>query len=199
MKKVLLALPTGGSFHWKLVEKIVDISKDKRYNVDVFVSRAVGTEANQNTIAQRFLEGCYDYLLLIEIDQVPLSNPLDMVEYNKDVISMPTLLKIKRMDGRPVWSVFDRDSGGTEYIEPRLERGKGIEEVHAVSMGCVLIKNSVLEKIEFPFTPLRDAADNILTTSDILFCERARKNGFKIWVDWDNCTSHFKEVDLLEI
>ena len=199
MKNVLLALPTGGSVHWRLVQKVTEWCKDERYNVDVYVSKVVGTEANQNIITEYFLAKYYDYLLLIEIDQLPLSNPLDMVEHDKDILSMPTLLKMKRIDGELVWNVFDRDPEGNKYIEPRRVRGEGLEEVHAVAMGCVLIKREVLEAVDAPFTPLRDLYDNVLTTSDILLCQRARKKGYEVWVDWDNCCSHYKEVDLLEI
>jgi len=54
----------------------------------------VGNEANRNHIKDKFLKEQYDYLLMIDTDQEPVGNPLDMIKHDKDVVSMPTVINM---------------------------------------------------------------------------------------------------------
>jgi hypothetical protein len=193
--KVLLAIPTGGHFHYKLVPRVVEICKDKRYDVELFISHMIGNEANRNAITDYFLKGDYDFLLMLDTDQVPECNPLDMIRHDKDIVSAPTILNT----GSLVWSVYDRCDDLEFVVEARTERLSGAERVYAVSTGCILIKRRVLEKMKHPFVPKRNEDDRRLVTQDILFCMRANEEGFEVWVDWDKVCRHYKEVDLLTI
>jgi hypothetical protein len=167
--------------------------------VELSISYGIGNEANRNGITKYFLAGNYDYLLMVDSDQEPLTNPLDMIQHDKDVVSMPTILNIGFPGTNLVWSVFDKEGGDGYVVSARKERGDGLEKVYAVSTGCILIKRKVLETLNPPFVPVRDGCDNRLVGQDIAFSMRCQEKGFEIWVDWDNPTKHFKETDLLSI
>ncbi len=195
--KILLAIPTAGQLHWKLVPRIVEICKDPR--VELRVSWGIGNEANRNAITKYFLAGDYTHLLMIDSDQEPLSNPLDMLEHNRDVMSMPTPLNLAYPGTGLVWSVFDKNTDGDEPVIARGTRGTGLEKVYAISTGCLLIKREVLERLNPPFVPIRDKDDRRIVTQDIAFSMRCQNAGFEIWVDWDHPTRHYKETDLLSL
>lgn len=193
--KVLLGIPTGGEFNYRLVPKIVEICKDPRHEVELYISYMVGNEANRNAITKYFLSGDYDYLLMIDTDQVPLVNPLDMLKHDKDVMSMPTILNV---DGL-VWGVYDKCNEPGFLVNGRTTRGEGIEKVYAVSTGCILIKRRVLLSLNPPFVPVRDKDDRRLVTQDMAFCVRCENSGFEVWVDWDRVCAHYKEINLTSI
>jgi len=193
--KVLLAVPTAGSIDHRLVPHIVTMCKDRRYDVELFISWMIGNEANRNAITKHFLKGTWDYLLMIDTDQEPLENPLDMLQHDKDVMSMPTIINMNGL----MWNIYDRCDDLDSTVEARTERYEGIERVYATGTGCVLIKRKVLETLKHPFSPHRDDNDHRLVTQDIVFSMRCAEAGFEIWAEWDRVMRHFKEVDLLSL
>lgn len=192
MNKVLLAIPTLGTIHYRLLQHIVRACKNDY--VELYVSCMVGNEANRNAITRYFLEGDYTHLLMIDSDQEPTGDILGLLKHDKDVITMPSIINMNGL----LWNVYDRgDSGYT--VNARSKRGSGIEKVYAVGTGCILIKRRVLELIENPFVPLRDKDDRRLVTQDICFSIRCQDKGFDIWTDWEHPLRHYKEIDLLSI
>lgn len=197
--KVLLAIPTGKWIHHKLVPKIVEICADKRHEVTLFVSEAVDIGYNLNCIVKHFRKGDWDYLLLIETDQVPNCNPLDLIKHNKDIVSVPTILLV---GDKMMWNAFDKneDKDWKEFpLRTRKERGFGLERIYATSVGCILIKREVLESIPMPFTTRRNAYDRRMYTQDVEFFLKCEEWGFETWIDWEKTCSHYKEIDILKI
>lgn len=198
--RVLLAIPTAGTIHWKLLNKIVDICKDERHEVELLVSKMVGNEANRNAITKDFLKGDYDYLLMIDTDNPPLENPLDMIDHDKDIVSIPTPINLNILEvNNFFWNIFDETTDPKYPTRPRKLRGEGLENVYAVGTGCILVKRKVLEAIKNPFLPVRNDDDSRKWTQDIVFCMRARAEGFEVWADWDKRCMHYKEIDLLTL
>jgi hypothetical protein len=95
-----------------------------------------------------------------------------------------------------LWTA-DKDIVGANYVRrgvphDSLARGMngasqnvhGIVEVEQLPTGLMLVKCSVFERLERPWfmTPWLEDAKNILS-EDYYFCDKARANGFSVWMD----------------
>jgi len=57
--------------------------------------------------------------------------------------------------------------------------------VEAIGTGCLLIKRHVFEKVKVPWFEYQwnGDPDGKMITEDLVFCEKAKKLGFKIYCD----------------
>jgi GT2 family glycosyltransferase len=165
---------------------------EKRYEVETCISAMRGIGEHRNVMAKHFLSGDWDYLLMIDADNPVPKNVLDLVELDKEVIGLPTPIQMSPIRGLTelFWNVFDENG------YPTKETGEGLQEAHKVGTGAILIRRDVLEKIEHPFTTVRDADDLRIVSTDLAFCDKCRKKGIKIWTHWDYKCGHYKTIDL---
>lgn len=78
--------------------------------------------------------------------------------------------------------------------------GAGLTEVDAMGSGCWLIARRVIEKVPRPWFMREYDPDGVVVKGhDYLFCEKARKSGFKVWTHFDYPCQHFNEVELNEV
>lgn len=76
---------------------------------------------------------------------------------------------------------------------------KGLRRVAGVGTGCILIRRTVLEQIEFPWFRWGESWDGTNYehwSDDLEFCNRAGKLGFEIWAHGDVRCGHVKPVDI---
>lgn len=174
--------------------------RDERYEVDFLISQMVGNEANRNIIAREFLKTDFDFLLMMDCDNPPHKNPLDLVELDKDVVSLPTPINMNQFEINDFrWNIFDKYEDPNFPVCARKFMGTGLEEVYAVGTGCILIARRVLEKMSNPFTPVRDDTDKRKLSQDVVFSIRCHSEGFSLWTHWDYKCLHYKEIDLLTL
>ncbi len=194
--RVLIAIPCLDTIHQKVVGRLCQILlSNQEYIINTLISPMRGIGENRNRIAKEFLKGDYEWLLMIDGDNPPPPNVLELIKLDKDVIGLPTPINMNWVEGinNLRWSVFD-DKGF-----PREEDGDGLERVENVGTGCILIKRRVLEGIEHPFTTVRNEEDLRIIGTDTAFCIRCKTNGFEVYTHWDYKCSHFKEIDLLHL
>ena len=155
--------------------------------------------ANRNHIVKKFLKTDNDILYMQDDDNPPLQNPFELIKYDKDVIAVPTpgndKIGIK-------WMVFQF---GDEYPEkityksfPTKDR-HGLQQVDAISTGCIFIQRKVLEKIKRPFEDIFDKNGCIINSDDMAFADKCKRAGFEEWTHFDYYCSHYKTVDLLRM
>lgn len=187
--KILIAILHEGEIAAQFMQN--PMFSDSRYDVEVLLSNHRPQIANRNKIIKHFLSGDADYLLMIDDDNPPIQNPLDLVEEDKDMIG----LAVPGMaEGEMCWNVYKRhDDGYKAYTEKQTGKWK----VDAVASSCILIARRVLEKV--PVWPQREWEDGLAVKGhDLKFCELIQEEGFEVWVNWDYFCSHFKIVDLLK-
>jgi hypothetical protein len=149
-----------------------------------------------------FLAGNYDYWLNVDDDNPPRCEPLELRELDLDIIGCPTpMMPQKRILGNAPfgWNVF-RYAGPSGY--GHHPGGSGLQEVDAVSSGCMLIARRVFEHSSLSrgaFARKIDDDGFVCRGTDIAFCERAKDAGFTVFAHWDYPCGHFKTVDLLDI
>lgn len=190
--KILIALPTDDFIHQKVVGNILAIIlRNTKYTIETIVSSMKGIGEHRNVIAKNFLESDCDYLLMIDSDNPPPTNILDLIEYDKEVIGLPTPINMNYIQGVNDirWNVFENEL-------PVKEKGNGLQEVEMIGTGCMIIRRDVLEKIKHPFTTKRNEDDLRIVGTDTAFCKRCKEAGIKIWTHWNYTCSHFKTIDL---
>ena len=129
-------------------------------------------------LIERALETDCSHVLFVDTDVVP---PKDFIKkllaHNKDIVSGAYHL----FTGTPC----SRKNG--EFYQ-----GEGLEEVDMCSIGASLIKREVLEKIEYP------EPDDHTMDADYEFCKKAKKQGFKVYQDFDLNCLHIQIVPVVK-
>lgn len=195
MTRVYVGVPVLGWIRHELARSLIEISHDGRYELEIAFIRTHPGSASRHKIINNCLNTDAEYLLMLDSDATPYANPLDLVEYDLDVVAMacpiwnPTLRPPVTLNARPA------DGSLTVTL------GSGLVEVLQASTSVVLVARRVLEHPEMknPFAFQFD--DDGLTTvdNDITFFWKAREAGFKVWVSLDHVCGHIKEVDVVDI
>lgn len=202
-KSVLVAVPNGGSIHKLVSFALLNIQLDQRYRLRIIQPTHSPSDNNRHHIFKDFLAGNEDYLLMIDSDNPPMNNPLDLVELDRDVIGCPTPVwhytgKIK--GERPIYEnaykYVPKENAYTEWPDK-----VGLQKVDAVGTGCIMIARRVLEHPSMRGANQRTLdRDGIVDKGgDIMFCETARKCGFEIWAHYNYRCQHFVELELHEV
>lgn len=155
---------------------------------------------NRNKIVERFLaRPQYDYLLMIDSDIVPPANYLNLLDFQKDIISglcfaftkesiFPLVLKRGKKSK-------DRKYHAYESFHP--DKWSGLMEVDAVGTGAIFISREVLEKVPYPFrNEYNKKTGEKELGLDLNFCLRAKKLGFKVFCHTDYQCGHYTRMDL---
>jgi hypothetical protein len=79
-------------------------------------------------------------------------------------------------------------------MDMRLTEIKGIHQVCAVGLGCMLIKRTVFETLSLPYFGVSWNDDyTSLVGEDIFFCQKAREYGYTINIDSD-ASQHISHI-----
>jgi hypothetical protein len=188
----------------KLAMVLFELVKNPAYSVIIDIVAGYPLERVRNQICHKFLASDADYLIMVDDDIVPPINILEMALHDKDVIGA---LCYAYMPGPGYYSVaYTKDANNAPgAAPPRLGIGRDIEntgivEVELVGGGCFMIHRRVLEALEEPFFRMEmDEKILVITASeDFSFCRKARKAGFRIWLDTGKPCRHIKSLDMRE-
>jgi len=199
MKKVFVCILEQGTVCAKMMDFLVQMTSEAagKYDMIFYHSNIMVVDNNRNTIVKKFLDTDCDYLLMIDADTVPSANPLSLMEYEKDIISLPMPVG-KFRDGKLKIAFTLYEEKENQMIPIKYE-GESFHQVDLGGTGTMLIKREVLENIKAPFMS-EWSEDGIRTIgSDLMFCKKARAKGYEIWTHWDFMCEHYKQVDLLKI
>ena len=199
MKSVYLTVPNGRGWLHKLTHfAVIKILQDTRYRVRHDCPTHSPYVNNLHHCVKDFLHGGEDYWLTIDTDNPPMNNPLDLIEYDLDVVGFPTPVWHNSVPGDRPWYFNALDIEGGGYT-PHTDTN-GLQEVDAVGSGCLLISREVILELkdQQPFMRVWNPDGTVEIGGDYSFCRKAKKAGFKIWTHYDYPCRHFNEVDLIE-
>lgn len=202
--KVYITVP---NLHWihKTVANVLLklLVNNLGYNLKIDFPTYKPFENNLHHCVENFIKGDFDYWLSIDSDNPPINNPLELIELDKDIIGLPT----------PIWHFTDKKGerpiywNAYKYIKERdryteWSNKQGLQKVDAIGTGCLIISRRVFQNQEMRKAPFqRTFHENGIMKkgNDIAFCERARKQGFEIWANYDYPCMHFSEIELNQI
>ena len=200
-EKILVAVLNTGWIHKQVSFTLLNLIKDRRVTIIQPSHRPI--ENNRNLIVKDFLVQGFDWLLMMDSDNPPVKNPLDLINDDKDVIIFPT----------PVWHLSNEEADRGQFpiyvncldwdknkdawrMHPEMN---GWQEIDAGGTGCILIARRVLEGMTKPFERTWDDEGVVIKGSDYYFCEKVKKRGCKIWTHYDYPCLHLTELELGEV
>lgn len=171
-------------------------NKDPRY---VFQLGAIGemmVQYARERIAEATLEDGCDYLFMIDDDMLaPPDLFYKLAAHDKDIVA--ALAFTRNPDHKPV--IYETvegvdpttgSYGFTRFVNnyPR----NTLVECDAVGFGAVLIKADVLKKVAKPWFFGMER-----TGEDITFCIKAKKAGFRVWMDTSIKLGHLSTPSII--
>ena len=170
--------------------------QDRRFNVVYMDPSHQPCAHNRNRCHKEAVDRGFDFLLMIDADNPPKNNPLDLVDLDKDVIGGPTM--VYRADkGGIYWNVMDWNDGDADNDpgwKPNMKQ-TGLVECDAVGSGCILISRRVLCALsgKQPWNREWDEHGYVTEGTDFAFCKRAKALGYRIWGHYEYWCEHYKE------
>ncbi len=181
----MVAIPTTDYVHINFALALAALAVNARLPLSIQVGRGSSICQNRNTLVHEAKKIDADFILFIDNDisfppfaaerlaHIAEERGLDIIGCNYLFKSPPHKWMVKPKEGREV-----------------LE---AIEEVDGLPCGMLLIRMSVFDKLEQPYFNYKahtiesgpQAGLATVGSEDYYFCDRAREQGFKIWMDTD--------------
>lgn len=213
--KVLMGMPNGGTCHVQhMYWQTGILGSMNPAETQIIQGHCAGSNIafNQNKLARRAIVEGFDYLFLVETDNVgPYDALKRLLAHDKDIVGAtyqwkePDLISslLNGEDRHPRYMGHELDDteitlAGLISNEERLRR------VRFVPMGCTLISVKALKAVSAlvaektrapegkwgpPFTHnvtyAQDSDEGQISTTDSAFCGDAREAGYDIWLDAD--------------
>jgi GT2 family glycosyltransferase len=137
----------------------------------------------RNTIVRRSLELDCTHLIFLDADMVyPPDTITQLLSHDKDIVGALTFKRWPNFE--PL--LFAGDEHNMYLIDPIPE---GVVKVTATGTGCLMIKTSVFDNMEYPWFEF-SSENGKPVGEDINFCYNAKKVGYEIYVDTTIRTEH---------
>ncbi len=208
MKKVLIAVPNEGHIDTQVVKALLDIRWGKEYQKSIILPMMdMPIENSRAHTINYFLKGDWDYLFSMDADNPPLADPLELIELDLDLVGYPTPIwcwnREKNKGPYPIeWNVYDYNFEEGPNRHKQHEPREGLQEVDAIGSGAFLVSRRVLEHPSVRYQPFQRKWNDdgtVLLGSDLTFCQKVKKAGFKIHAHFGHICLHYKQVELTAV
>jgi hypothetical protein len=157
--------------------------------------RGTNTVTARNKIVYQFLANKdYTHLFFMDSDMTfPEYTLKRLLERNCDIVGGFYLRKRKNFTSTSF--VLGARPGG-KYV---THNHNDFREVEGVGTGCLLIRRKVLEDIPCPWFEYKWTGDDDghMFTEDLIFCEKAKARGYKIFCDGTIQCGHIGTMEVL--
>jgi len=163
--------------------------------LDMYGSQPV--DACRNTLVQHFLQGSnLEWMIMIDDDIVPWPALLGMKDLGLPIVSG---LTYTRKNGIPIACAAMRRKGNWTEMGGISENQDKPVEVVGVGAGALMIHRSVFEKIKPPWFKFTYKDNGTAAQGeDFYFSQKARKAGYKLYVDTKCPCGHVHLADIRE-
>lgn len=204
-KTIVVAIPNRSHNNTEvsvgLARLLMKLKAPKGYELVVHFSYRQPVDANRNSIVKTMLKNKKaEWLLMIDNDIVPPDNILDMINSGKKIVSA---IVMGMTDGVPHPLAMKKRKNGLYSMVNLMEyykekRKNGLIEVDGAGTGCLLIHRSVLEKMKTNWFRFQYTKEGLIKYSeDYSFSQKAKKLGYKIYVNTNFMCEHYKKIGLL--
>lgn len=191
-KTIAIGIPTVGLVHWRFAADLMSLQIPMSAQVIWQVRTMIDTA--RNMLAMKALENVTVSHILMLDDDMTFEHDflLKLLAHDVDIVGG---LAFKRTpDYHPC--VYKKKEGTNNYL-PVLPRV--FQEVDIVGTGGILIKREVFEKLKYPYFETyfdKENPDKHFSV-DFDFCMKAKKAGFKIFVDPEAQMGHIGETPIV--
>lgn len=195
--KILIAVPTYENIYPDTFKSIYDLDIGDN-TVDFEFVRGYDVAKARNNIAKLTIEGGYDYVLMVDNDEVlPKSALLNMLETDR-MLSGHSLIvgyclsrpeKANNTTGRTTAFKF----GGKNYVKEDALTAKELKEIfnkgtkciriRGSGLGCALIHRTIFERLDYPYFKWVEYESGARLSEDLFFCEKLGNEDIGIFAD----------------
>lgn len=181
---------------------LVTVSLIQGSNIYTVRLQCVGGEEGKGVYRAPW-NGDIDYTHIMWIDADMVFTPENfqaLLDHDEDIISGAACLAGGKdyafgLQSRDNGITITKDNLSTVVLPGRINK-KGLLEVCHVGMAFILMKKGVLEKIKYPWffeLPYKNKEGVVcFNAEDFSFCVKARKAGFKLFIDLEQQIGHEK-------
>jgi hypothetical protein len=175
--KILIAIPTARYIEPATFKSIYNLEIPDNCTVEFNYFNSYQIDQTRNIIADYSKQ--FDYLFCVDSDIVLEKDSLTrLLSHNKDIVSG---LYLKKDLGKTEYEIYDKING---RFKTKSIVDKTLFEIHGCGFGCILLKTSVFDQIEYPyFKNTFISNDEPKSSEDLYFCRKARVAGFQLWAD----------------
>ncbi|MCQ2563878.1 MAG: hypothetical protein MJ128_05270 [Mogibacterium sp.] len=197
--KILIAVPTFETIYPDTFKSIYECDPCGHI-IDFDFVRGYDCATARNNIAQRAIDGNYDYVLMVDNDVVLPKDaiahlledpqPLCLGYYaHRDADNIyrgrTCICKLYQPDGSQYFN-YPLES---EYEASELKKmiGEGVKKIriHGGGMGCAMIKTELFRRLAYPWYDWVNYADDHrgMLSEDLYFCEKLKTAGIPVMAD----------------
>lgn len=197
LPKILISVIHQGWVRPELAQ-LIPVLLNNKYKPTLYFSYDKPYQSSLNRVRKKVLDEGFDYWINFDDDNVPMKDPLKLIELDKDIIGMPYMVWKPDYDDKPNigWLVMNK-TGEYEYRQVPIDTRKGLKEVDAVGSGAMVIARRVLKDLYFEREYDKDGIQ--VQGIDFNFCKKAKEKGFKVWAHWDYPAEHYVETPMNNI
>ena len=174
-KKLVICIPTGGLVDWQFASSLMALQLLPETRVIWMVKTMIDSARNM-LVQEALKDSSYTHMLMI--DDVMTFEPdfvLNLLEHDVDIVG--GLAFKRRAEYTPC--VFEKRKDAKYYpILPEVFR-----EVDVVGTGGILINMDIFKNVKYPWFETYYDDDNVHWSVDFDFCIKAKKAGYKIFID----------------
>jgi len=188
--KITIGTPSATEWlHRRFAQSLMSLRFPEEAEIDFSQVFGVQLPFARNHIVEDALEKKSDYLFFIDADMVfPPYTLMKLLSHEKKIVNALAFRRIQ-----PHYPcIFEWNEKEKSY--ETMAYTKGLLEVDATGMACMLINMDVFRKMERPWYYYRDH----IFSSDLTFCKNAKKLGYKILVDTDLKIKHIGAHKLID-
>lgn len=190
----LVGIPCGEQARWtEFTRCLLTLERPERTRVAFLYGAYI--QANRNALVEQTLATDAQWLLMLDDDHTFDRRLLiNLLDRHVDVVGA---LALARKPPYFVCAFRETNSRtgkslGVSLQDLRFE----LQEVAAVGTGAMLIRREVLEAIEPPWFEVAFDERGVNVSEDVTFCEKARKAGYKVWLDATQSLGHLTGVSI---
>lgn len=188
--RLAIGIPSMGLVNWQFASSLMGLQVLPDTRV-IWMIRAMIDTSRNNLVQEALKESSYTHLLMIDDDMT--FNPdlaLKLLEHDVDIVG--ALAFKRRPDYQPC--VYRKNLDNKKYfpILPEV-----FQEVDVVGTGGILINLEVFKKLKYPWFETTYDKEGNHWSVDFDFCIKARKAGFKIFVDSEVKMGHIGDAEVV--
>lgn len=170
---VLVAMPAGDMIPTVFASYLLQIMSVSQ-KATVFANFCLGSviHTNRNLLVREAFDNDIDYIFFLDTDIVGPPDIIDrLLSHGKDIVG--GTYRQRKVPFTLLGNQVDHTDTGP------------LREMVRLPGGCLLVKTSVFEKMTKPYFEFTWPDGGTETSEDYVFCDKARKLGYKIWMDAD--------------
>lgn len=197
--KILIAVPTFENIYPDTFKSIYDLETGGHEVTFDFV-RGYDCATARNNIAQKAINLCTDYVLMVDNDVVLQKDALThLLEHGEDVVlgyyahrgsdnlynGRTCVCKMFNEKGAKYFNYpLESEYTGKE-LHDLAEAGTNKIQIHGGGMGCALIRTNLFKRIKYPWYDWvnYDGPDRGMLSEDLYFCEQLKRLRMPIYTD----------------